>query len=84
MCSCFSSKKQKANFIDEEPSKITASAPTTSQHEPTSQTPSTTESSEKKMAPPKVAIIIYSMYGHIASSTHLPIFHFVSKSLTPH
>jgi len=55
---CFPSKKQRTNFADERPAE-----------EPTTKTgPSqvtTSSSTVTQMSPPKVAIIYYSMYGHI-------------------
>ena len=70
---CFPNRKQKANFTDvtekRDNGKATK-APTTvttplNQNPPTIP-PITDKSSNIDMSSPKVAIVIYSMYGHIA------------------
>ncbi|RDB18431.1 Protoplast secreted protein 2 [Hypsizygus marmoreus] len=67
---CFPNKRQKDNFTDTANSKSTkgqTSAPTSSSQPPPPSAPSTTtETKVTAMAPPKVAIVIYTMYGHIA------------------
>lgn len=62
---CFPGKRQKALLSDQpEPTKK-PSAP--AKESPTSVTPSesTTTSTIAKMSAPRVAIVIYSMYGHV-------------------
>ena len=66
---CFSSKKQGKNFEDgsapkqNKPAEDKKAAPAV---DPSPATSSTAKSSA--MSSPKVAIVIYSMYGHIAKS----------------
>ncbi|KAJ7633716.1 flavoprotein-like protein [Mycena rosella] len=68
---CFPSKKQKANF-DTEPTTTKAAAANTKAAAPAASAPAapppttTTETATtKSMAGPKIAIVLYSMYGHI-------------------
>ncbi|KAH8115989.1 flavoprotein WrbA [Phellopilus nigrolimitatus] len=56
---CFPSKKAKDNFADKPPAAAQPPPPATA---PTTTAPT----AAPKMAPPKVAIVIYTMYGHIA------------------
>ncbi|KAG6910725.1 flavodoxin-like fold protein [Tephrocybe rancida] len=78
---CFPNKRQKDNFTDnastnKEATKGTA-VPAASQSTPVPAPASaaapvlppvtTTQTTEAPMAPPKVAIVIYTMYGHIAT-----------------
>jgi hypothetical protein len=70
---CFPNKKQKANFTDdtekrdtEKPTKDLNSSTTPPTQSPPTIPPITNESVNLDMSTPKVAIIIYSMYGHIA------------------
>ncbi|TFK47632.1 NADH-quinone oxidoreductase [Heliocybe sulcata] len=60
---CFPSKRQKNNFTDDEQKKKPASSNSTSK--PAAPTSASTTPATV-MAAPKVAIVIYSMYGHIA------------------
>lgn len=60
---CFPGKRQKANFAEKTNKPATpASASTTNPNKPSTTTRTTTST----MAGPKIAIVIYSMYGHIA------------------
>ena len=71
---CFPSKKQKANFEDDDKKPASKTKSASSPIPPTNSQPLTSTSSPTqttKMAP-KVAIVIYSMYGHIAKRTSLP------------
>ena len=62
---CFPGRRLKNNHSDEE-SAPKKSAPTPA--------PATTPAPAPAMSSPKVAIVIYSMYGHIAKSTsYLPL-----------
>ena len=72
---CFPNKKQKANFTDDSGIPADNEKTTKAPNHPT--TPRTTQSPptippitdkavNQDMSSPKVAIIIYSMYGHIA------------------
>ncbi|KAJ6503780.1 NADH-quinone oxidoreductase [Mycena sanguinolenta] len=60
---CFPGKRQKANFdTSTDATKATAAAPTTSASaQPTTETTATTPAA----VGPKIAIVVYSMYGHI-------------------
>ncbi|KZP26014.1 benzoquinone reductase, partial [Athelia psychrophila] len=61
---CFPGKRQKANFTeDKKPATSSATSTSTPTSKPTTTTTSATASI---MSGPKIAIVIYSMYGHIA------------------
>jgi NAD(P)H dehydrogenase (quinone) len=65
---CFPTKKQKDNFADSDQPAPKEDKKTTTQSSSSSQPPTTiptTTTTQPTMAP-KVAIVIYSMYGHIA------------------
>lgn len=60
---CFPSKKTKAAFDDDKPSARPSSKDI--KQAPTTPTPAA-------MSSPKIAIIIYTLYGHIAKRTSSP------------
>jgi hypothetical protein len=80
---CFPSKKQGANFDTEDTTKppvaakkptdtkaaVAAKAEPTATPAPAPATTTTTTTKETIMAGPKIAIVTYSMYGHINKST---------------
>ena len=74
MClNCFSTKKQKANFTDnteKRDTEISTKGPNSSTTPPTQPPPTippiTNNVVKEDMSSPKVAIVIYSTYGHIA------------------
>lgn len=80
---CFPSKRTKENLTDKPQQPAQASAPPASKpasasasqppttSSPTVSAPNGTSSAAKDpaMSSPKVAIVIYSLYGHIAKST---------------
>jgi len=61
---CFPSKRQQNNFSETESGAVKDKKPAAVASTPP-QSPTTTNTSDK-MAGPKVAIVIYTMYGHIA------------------
>ena len=70
---CFPNKNQKTNFTDDtekrdngKPTKGPNSPTDPSIQSPPTIPPITNKSEHLDMSSPKVAIIIYSMYGHIA------------------
>jgi NAD(P)H dehydrogenase (quinone) len=66
---CFPSKRQKDNFASAEGKSETnkkRSTPAVSSSEPPPPPHTTQTQPTDKMSPPKVAIVIYSMYGHVA------------------
>lgn len=84
---CFPNKRQKDNFNDttqQNNIKAATSAPASSSQPPTSTTaptngppvllPTTTTDTNLDMSAPKVAIVIYTMYGHIAKRTLMIFF----------
>ncbi|KZP26025.1 hypothetical protein FIBSPDRAFT_363468 [Athelia psychrophila] len=65
---CFPGKRQKANFTeDKKPATSSATSTSTPASKPTTTTSAT--ASIMIMSGPKIAIVIYSMYGHIAKRT---------------
>jgi hypothetical protein len=79
---CFPNKWSKKNFDDDEkPTKSKAKAAATPAAEKTDShktDPSTTTTLAPKVGGPKIAIVIYSMYGHITKS----MFHCCRTRLT--
>lgn len=84
---CFPNKRQKDNFNDttqQNNIKAATSAPASSSQPPTSTTaptngppvlpPPTITETKLDMSSPKVAIVIYTMYGHIAKSVFMTFF----------
>ena len=63
---CFSSKKTRATFDDDKP-KASSSSSQDKKQAP-APTATTTPPAAAAMSP-KIAIVIYSMYGHIAKRT---------------
>lgn len=77
---CFPSKRMKNNLADPEKPTGTkgsaaSSAPSTTAPTPAPTTTTTPATTSTKMAP-KVAIVIYSMYGHIAKCACCVIIYF--------
>ncbi len=72
---CFPGKRFKKNHSDDpESAKAPASAapaPTTTPAPAPAPAPATQTAPETTMSSPKVAIIIYSLYGHIAKCAYL-------------
>lgn len=75
MClNCFPNKRQRGNFTDEDTEKRDAEkstkGPNSSTTPPTQPPPTippiTNNLLKEDMSSPKVAIVIYTMYGHIA------------------
>jgi NAD(P)H dehydrogenase (quinone) len=77
---CFPTKRQKDNFTDDKPkpqvpkpeastapASTAPTAPTTVAPSPAPSLPplAKTTEEEEEMAPPRIAIVVYSMYGHI-------------------
>ena len=62
---CFPTKKTKAAFDDDKPKASSSSKDIKKAPAPTA----TTTTPAAAMPSPKIAIIIYSMYGHIAKRT---------------
>jgi NAD(P)H dehydrogenase (quinone) len=74
---CFPSKRQKDNFSSSEGKSGTDKkrpTPAASTSEPLPPTHTTTIQSTDKMSPPKVAIVIYTMYGHVAKRMFIIIY----------
>ena len=69
---CFPGKRQKALFSDKPKAakQAPASAPAKESPTPTLPTsdPTAVSTHPEKMSSPRVAIIIYSMYGHVSTS----------------
>jgi len=61
---CFPSKKQSNNFTEDTDHKPTKATKDEANHSPPTIPPITTKTAKPDMSP-KVAIVIYSMYGHI-------------------
>jgi len=62
---CFPSKQQKDNFAETETDKKATSVASASKQSPSSPPVTQTQTTDN-MSAPKVAIVIYSMYGHVA------------------
>jgi NAD(P)H dehydrogenase (quinone) len=75
---CFPSKRQNDNFSSSEgKSETDKKRPTpvaTSSESPPPPTHTTKIQPTDKMSPPKVAIVIYSMYGHVAKRMFIIIY----------
>jgi NAD(P)H dehydrogenase (quinone) len=88
---CFPSKKQRANFDDsspadksknqQQPATNGAAASTTPAPAPAPTSTAAETNNVKAAMAPKVAIVIYSMYGHIAASKYL---HLIVPLYDPH
>jgi len=63
---CFPNKRQKDNFAEAGTDKKPAPVPSTSTQPSPSAPVTQTQTTTHNMSPPKVAIVIYTMYGHIA------------------
>ncbi|KAH7882843.1 putative 1,4 benzoquinone reductase [Phlebopus sp. FC_14] len=64
---CFPGKRQKNNFAEPTPTQPATKAKAEPKSDPTPNNPPVTSSSQNEtMSPPRVAIVIYSLYGHIA------------------
>jgi NAD(P)H dehydrogenase (quinone) len=61
---CFASKRQEDNFAETRTDKSPATATVSSQHPPPILP--TTDAQTINMSGPKIAIVIYTMYGHVA------------------
>lgn len=80
---CFPGKRQKRNFAEPKPERkdakavtvepIPSSGPVLSAPSPLHLEPTASEPPEKTISAPRVAIVIYSLYGHIAKRMSFPM-----------
>lgn len=78
---CFPGKRQKDNFTEPKPTPLDTKAPANQPEHPVSPPvlPPLSSLSQTNMPTPRIAIVTYSLYGHITkSASSSPHIHFLA------